>query len=494
MGTLKTKYLIVHTIGGIAVTAAVAVCFIVDVKLGYRVLSYCALAILVFGAGWMFSLIMNKVRSREKGERLFSDISAFMLGGYIECFLDSDLTIKYCSEKLISYLGYEYDEFIAVTQNKLVNIIAPEDNERTVNEYREPQYGQNAQILFNMLAKGGRKVSVIAIVSPPAKTFKRGKENIVAQSLIIDTMPFARLNEEKDIDAERYRVVAEQSESIIFDYHIATDSIYINSNFEKKFGYVIENGNFKSRVKSEELLKCDDRRKLNNIDIKNIPYTETEVQVKKADGEYIWCKIRLSTIYDKEKNPVRLLGKIIDVDASRKEKQLLIERTKRDVLTGLYNRLATETLVSEAQANSAADAISAFILFDVDDFKKINDEYGHLKGDEVLSQMTESIKTIFRSTDIIGRIGGDEFVIFIKDIPNQKHALKKARSVLALVSREFRAVGAGVSVSIGISMFRKDGDTYHELFRKADLALYASKAMGKNTFTLYTSELERNDN
>jgi diguanylate cyclase (GGDEF)-like protein len=203
----------------------------------------------------------------------------------------------------------------------------------------------------------------------------------------------------------------------------------------------------------------------------------------------------MSTVFDKEKNPIRVIGKIIDVDASRKEKQQLIEIAKRDVMTGLYNKLTTEKLISEELYKAEPNSLFAFLFYDIDNFKQINDDFGHIKGDYVLSKISENIKMIFRSSDIIGRVGGDEFVIFIKDLPSEDQALKKAKCVLDIINSNFNIEkdGFNISASIGVSFYNKDGVTYSQLLEKADIALYRSKREGKNTYTVYDSELDKRE-
>lgn len=493
MGKLS-KRLIIMQIAATIVMIAIYVGCMFNNDDNLHVVYYISVSVLLFFAVCSAIIIFALNVSKSAKENLFNQITVFVPGGYIECYYDDDLTIKYCSDKLMLYLGYSYAEFKAITKDKLINIIAPEDRAEVIRNYKENLGQKNAQMSFKLLCKGQRKVSVIAMYNY-SKRYAASKKSITIQNFLIDPLSLSQMQMEKDIDAERYKIVAEQSESIIFDYFRVDGTIFLNSNFEKKFGYVIGDEKLFEKIERESLIYPEDKSKFYSLDVVNNPYNETEIRVKKADGEYIWCKIRMSTVYDKDKKAIRIIGKIIDVDASRKEKQQLIEKTKRDVMTGLYNKLVTEKLITEELEKAPQGSLFAFIFFDVDNFKQINDEYGHIRGDNVLSRISEEIRKMFRSSDIIGRIGGDEFVIFLKDLPNEEHALIKAQSVLSIISANFSGQnnGLNVSVSIGISFYNKDGTTYRELFEKADIALYASKKAGKKTYTVYDPSLEKRE-
>jgi diguanylate cyclase (GGDEF)-like protein len=126
----------------------------------------------------------------------------------------------------------------------------------------------------------------------------------------------------------------------------------------------------------------------------------------------------------------------------------------------------------------------------MDHFKQANDSFGHLFGDSVLVEMADKIKKLFRSSDVIGRIGGDEFVVFLKDIANEKAIVEKAREIC----ESMRTISLNehsnykVSCSIGIAVAPKDSEVYLDLFKKADEALYYSKNHGKESYTFYNSE------
>lgn len=172
--------------------------------------------------------------------------------------------------------------------------------------------------------------------------------------------------------------------------------------------------------------------------------------------------------------------------SNRKE---LIGKAETDLLTGAFNKAATEEHIREYIRNNP-DGQGVFILIDVDNFKKINDTMGHAFGDEVLRNLGLRLQTLYRATDIIGRVGGDEFVVFLKDIKDMKVAQKEAKKLEVF----FKGFEVGeytkysVNASLGASMFPMDGSTFDTLYKTADEALYGVKHTGKNRLAFYRED------
>lgn len=126
--------------------------------------------------------------------------------------------------------------------------------------------------------------------------------------------------------------------------------------------------------------------------------------------------------------------------------------------------------------------MGALFMIDTDNFKQINDTEGHMIGDIVLTEMASGMKKIMRDSDVVGRIGGDEFTIFMKNISSVKDAEKKAEELLYMFRHLFQKEKSFLKVtcSIGIAIYPKDGTTFKEIYARADKALYQAKIIGKN--------------
>ncbi len=159
-----------------------------------------------------------------------------------------------------------------------------------------------------------------------------------------------------------------------------------------------------------------------------------------------------------------------------------------DEMTGLYDKQTTQALIETYINKSQINANHALIVMDVDNLKKINEVMGHRFGDTVIKAIASSVKEAFRKTDIIGRFGGDEFLILMKNT-SKALAENKASKLCKKIHEWAETLNnhGTVSCSIGISYYGEDGTDYESLFSKADIAMYQSKVNGKNMFTSYIS-------
>lgn len=170
----------------------------------------------------------------------------------------------------------------------------------------------------------------------------------------------------------------------------------------------------------------------------------------------------------------------------------LRNKAERDLLTNLLNKKTFETNVENIITN--ADEIGALLIIDLDNFKTINDTLGHMVGDRVLSDVAEEMRETFRQQDYLGRIGGDEFAVYLTfsstSDENERYdvILSRAERLCARISKIAEKLNQDmkVSCSIGIALNPEHGTTYEQLYQSADEALYRSKNSGKNKYSFFT--------
>lgn len=172
------------------------------------------------------------------------------------------------------------------------------------------------------------------------------------------------------------------------------------------------------------------------------------------------------------------------VDEIAREKETLQLKTELDLMTGLYNKTTSEKLITSILADN--HKINAMMVIDIDNFKQVNDFQGHLVGDHTIRIIADLISGHFRKSDIVGRVGGDEFIAFMVDIPSCDLARHKASDLARLLRYKPNiTLPANVSVSIGLVITEERPYQYEELFDKADQALYAAKRNGKGQYIEY---------
>ena len=170
--------------------------------------------------------------------------------------------------------------------------------------------------------------------------------------------------------------------------------------------------------------------------------------------------------------------------SNSRENKYLIHLSEIDPLTSVFNKETTQKLIDQKLKNHEH---FCFLILDVDDFKSVNDNYGHAVGDKVLKNLSDLFKNHFRQTDIVGRIGGDEFIILIEDehIAESRiqSLLKKVNALKIEELQDFK-----LSISVGMAFAPSNGTTFMELYRHADHALYQTKRTVKNNYKIYKND------
>lgn len=185
-----------------------------------------------------------------------------------------------------------------------------------------------------------------------------------------------------------------------------------------------------------------------------------------------------------------------DITDRRKGEKQIAYLAAHDSLTGLLNRASFVDAFDKITAGGEAIDNAAIFLLDLDRFKAVNDTFGHAAGDQLLKQVASRLSSEIREQDIVARLGGDEFAIIQKlKTPNQEAAISLALRIIGVITKPFELDGhtASVGTSIGIVLCPEQGIDRSELMKKADLALYAVKAAGRNDFRIYDAELMKVD-
>ena len=164
-------------------------------------------------------------------------------------------------------------------------------------------------------------------------------------------------------------------------------------------------------------------------------------------------------------------------------------RARMDSLTGILNKATVTDTIIDYLKESEPDQIHALLMIDCDNFKKVNDNFGHAVGDEVIKYFASVLKRTFRDSDVKGRFGGDEFMVFMKNTTKEATILR-ATQLNEAIKKPYLKDGKeiNISCSIGIAYYPKDGNSFENLFEAADDALYKAKSAGKDRFYVYTKD------
>jgi diguanylate cyclase (GGDEF)-like protein/PAS domain S-box-containing protein len=219
---------------------------------------------------------------------------------------------------------------------------------------------------------------------------------------------------------------------------------------------------------------------------------ELEVSYRRKDGSDLPVMLALAPLRDRAGELTGFLGIAYDVTERKRSEAYIRHMAHHDELTGLPNRtLLQERTAAAIDAARAGGHHLAVLLIDLDRFKQINDSLGHHAGDVVLCSVAARLKHCLRSTDMVARMGGDEFVILLPQLDTPQQAERVAAKLLQAMVEPVQAGPHRLSVtpSIGIACFPRDGDDLTMLLRNADAAMYQSKGQGRNGYTLYTPQM-----
>lgn len=210
-----------------------------------------------------------------------------------------------------------------------------------------------------------------------------------------------------------------------------------------------------------------------------------DFMISRDASRYDWERITARLFTWKEDASIRMFTYHQNIDAQKLQERKLMESMEMDSLSLLYNKAATQDKISRILQEKPG-LMYAFFILDMDDFKKVNDTFGHAAGDKVIADFAHRLKQNFRQDDIVGRIGGDEFVAFIA-VGSSELVNRKAEELIKTLHYEFQDghIHCLISSSIGISFAPEAGKDFDSLYKKADIALYQAKAEGKGKYVIY---------
>ncbi len=330
-------------------------------------------------------------------------------------------------------------------------------------------------LILNVASQVERKITLSMVADAYGKEIA-GIILLIITILLFSVFFNVRANNRLKMENRKYHLLSYISNECLFEYDIKSDLLKPSEEFSKTIDI------YKKKNAVTNLIKDA----LDTLNDNNIKENISTIKLPLTNGDHGIFKIVYSNIYDENKKLYSVIGKLIDISKEVEEKEKLIFKSQLDGLTRLYNATTTENLVKDSIKNKNEGTTDAFMIIDCDNFKDINDTYGHLRGNLVLENISKALRLTFRQTDIIGRIGGDEFCVYMHNIPSTSFVRLKCRQLVNLI-RELNK-DLKIAVSIGISILDKKS-TYEDLFKQADDALYIAKNSGKGQFIVYGEEM-----
>ncbi|MCD2493623.1 EAL domain-containing protein [Lacrimispora sp. NSJ-141] len=207
--------------------------------------------------------------------------------------------------------------------------------------------------------------------------------------------------------------------------------------------------------------------------------------VRMLNGKPKWMRLLYHLVRFDETMDIIAYVFVLDIHEQKLCELELVEKAVRDSLTGLYNRRGAIPLI-HSYLDERQEETAAFIIFDLDNFKQVNDVFGHMYGDTVIADNAGRLKDFFRKNDVICRLGGDEFMVLCKNI-SETDTMARLEQIVQETKRVLRNEGREIvfSFSAGFVMIPEQGTEFDDLYKKADIALFQAKAAGKGRYKKY---------
>lgn len=323
-------------------------------------------------------------------------------------------------------------------------------------------------------------------------TLLKGNKNLfavvvlfaVAVSLLIFAAIKNRQQKQAAFENQRYNMLSNLANEYFYEYNVLLDELILSdkcadyfsckaviSKFSKLCAAKKETDKAGIWQLGEYIVACKEGR--------------TELSCQMPDESRKWLQI-ISSVICSGKDRAYGVGKISDIQDIKSEQISLLHRASRDGLTGIYNISAFKERAGKYLEDLESFMPCALIILDVDDFKNINDSFGHFNGDAVLVEIADLISKVFHD-DLAGRLGGDEFVIFAYHVMETEIEERCRMLCDAVLKKTKILLGTSCSISMGVA-WAVEGDSYETLYKEADMALYKTKSLDKNGYTIYKEE------
>ena len=312
--------------------------------------------------------------------------------------------------------------------------------------------------------------------------------------LVLDVSSWMATSERLRMSEDAFRVAAQMSGKNIATYDLATRTLSLQGvvagyltapsrMFDVPESAIAAGMVAQEHVKAFRLLYCNMQA--------GMPSGSAMVRMKDFDSRrFRWFQIDYSLVFDSEGSPVYAVVAFGDTTEQHERELEQKVRAERDALTGVLNRATFECACEQLIERADPTHQHALIMADLDRFKMTNDQYGHLMGDRVIVESVAGMASAVRDDDLIGRVGGDEFMVCLRSVSSRQAVEAVAQRMCNAVRESTEAdveQHGPASISLGIALYPDDGATYEELYRNADEAMYRAKHFGGGSYAFYSN-------
>ena len=397
--------------------------------------------------------------------------------------------ITFVNPKMINLLGYKEDELVGNPTHFCVLTDQQDVPEKTGNG-RLPPYRYET----HLIAKSGSKIPVIASAKP---LYDGDGNHSTTITVFTDLTERVKAEEIRREDELRYRALFENTNDAVFILSLDLIHLAVNKQAADLLGYQrdeLVGMHVEKIVAPQELSNAYNKAAKIRVGEKIPVYERTFMR---KDGSEVIVEINVALVNNAKDEPHHIQSIVRDITQRKELEDHLLKMATHDHLTGLPNRVLLEDRLTSAIERSKRHQIDknshweiAVFLLDLDNFKNVNDTYGHDRGDVLLQTVATRLLETTRKSDTVARLGGDEFIIVFENVNMSDDAEYLVEKVLSKFKTPVTIADADlvITTSIGVSLFPQDGVDVNTLLKRADIAMYRAKEI-KNTHHFYSSPL-----
>ncbi len=401
---------------------------------------------------------------------------------------NENLTVLSASDDFYSFIGYTKEEFQKTLNNSFLYILHPSDianiNDIILDNTSAFQ-GKEINFMCGLITKNNNSKFIRLAIKYHYTQYKY----ITLQTTLFDISSSVDSFTMPSLLDEYYVFLDGITDDYFFDYDLSQDVFQSGNSFSKLLNIPKRIFDFKNFIAESDILNKDDFIDIFSTDFVADELYYSEFSIKTKDTTFTFL-MRYKAIFNNKNKPIHILGRIIDITNKTLDLDSIPAIRKYDRLTKLLNKNIAYDLIRKAVERDDDFENAALFLIDLKNFTSINDNFGHIYGDAILSEYANFLKQTFRNIDVIARVGGDDFLVFIKNYHNQSLLIQKANQIHKLFKKPIHSNDKKLEIhaDIGIATAKKGSD-FKTLLKKAGLALNKAKADSNNFFSLYSEDI-----
>ena len=442
------------------------------------------------GFVWCLLMLENDMRNYQKSTFIESELLSVISnipGGVLRYSYEDEFEIDFVNNNMLEILGCSRAQFFDKYKNNIELLFEKghllKYKQLLMNLYKDKK---SSELEHEILTYNGATKWVIS----KHQLIENGKGKNWVYVIFFDIQKMKTIQSQIERDKERNEIILSLNSDAFFEYNIAKDTILFTKANEFNITSGKEIPNCIEEIRRSGLLCKTDVQKIVSF-LQSGKNQTIEFRLVRNSSAYLWCKAQSIIINDENGNPNILIGSIRDIDSKKREKEKQLQAAKLDPLTGLYNKSYINQKIESYIKNIGSNSKNIMMIININNFMYVNESLGRLFGDAVLSNIADNLRQIFEKTDIVGRIGGDKFLVFMKNTDNIELLEKKTEEIANIFQDTYTGErqDCKISCSIGASRYPEDGLSFEELFKNADLALFEGIQQGRKALQVYDKKV-----